>query len=117
MVPLPPPLRRFPPLALAAGTTRENQRTAPPGGGVVPAKRLDLRSGRARTGGARSPSSGRLRRTHSRGDVEPRRGYDALGLAGGVARGSDAPAASAVAAVRRGAALGGAVGRCRTSRA
>jgi LuxR family transcriptional regulator, maltose regulon positive regulatory protein len=96
---------------------RENQRTAPPGGGLVPAKRLDLRSGRARTGGARSPSSCLLRRACSRRDVEPRRGYDALELAGGVARGSDAPSTSAVDAVRRGVALGGAVGRRRTPRA
>src|SRR5215208_3084283 len=103
MVPLPPPLRRLPPFTLTAGTTREDERVAPPGGGVVRTERLDVRSGPACAGGPRARSGGQE-------DVEPRRGHDALGLARGVARGNEAPSASAVAAVLRGAAVGGAVG-------
>src|ERR687895_2497000 len=114
MVPLPPPLRRRPPLTLTAGTTRENQRAAPPGGGVVRAKRLDVRSNPARAGSPRTRSGGRPRRAGGQEDVVPRRGYDALGLAGGVARGNEAPSASAVVSVLRDAAVGGAVGRSRT---
>src|ERR687895_2553823 len=115
MVPLPPPLRRRPPLTLTAGTTRENQRAAPPGGGMVRAKRLDVRSNPARAGGPRARSGGRPRRARGQEDVVTRRGYDALGLAGGVARGNEAPSASAVAAVLCGAAVGGSFGRRRTS--
>src|SRR5918995_2772987 len=117
MVPLPPSLRRLPPFTLTAGTTREDERVAPPGGGVVRTERLDVRSGSARAGGPRARSGGRPRRARGQEDVEPRRGSDALGLAGGVARGNEAPSASAVAAVLCGAAVGGAVGRRRTSRA
>src|SRR5215211_4781703 len=115
MVPLPPPLRRLPPFMLAAGTTREDERVAPPGGGVVRTERLDVRSGPARAGGPRARSGGRPCRAGGQEDVEPRRGGDALGVAGGVARGNEAPPASAVAAVLRGAAVGGAVGRRRTT--
>src|ERR671910_2065838 len=117
MVPLPPPLRRRPPFTLTAGTTREDQRAAPPGGGVVRTERLDVRSGPARAGGPRARSGGRPRRAGGPEDVEPRRGHDALGLAGGVARGNEAPSASAAAAVLRCAAVGGKVGRRRTPRA
>src|ERR687898_396751 len=115
MVPLPPPLRRLPPFTLTAGTTREDERVAPPGGGVVRAERLDVRSGPACAGGPRARSGGRPRRAGGQEDVEPRRGHDALGLAGGVARGNEAPSASAVAALLRDAAVGGSVGRRRTS--
>src|ERR671917_2548356 len=117
MVPLPPPLRRLPPFTLTAGTTREDERVAPPGGGVLRTERLDVRSGPARAGGPRARSGGRPRRARGQADVEPRRGYDALGLAGGVARGNEAPSAPAVAAVLRGAAVGGKVGRRRTPNA
>src|ERR671910_2340136 len=117
MVPLPPPLRRRPPFTLTAGTSREDQRAAPPGGGVVRTERLDVRSCPACAGGPRARSGGRPNRAGGQEDVEPRRGHDALGLAGGVARGNEAPSTSAVAAVLRGAAVGGAVGRRRTSRA
>src|SRR5919112_915945 len=117
MVPLPPPLRRLPPFKLTAGTTREDERVAPPGGGVVRAERLDVRSGPARAGGPRARSGGRPRRAGGQEDVVTCRDHDALGLAGGVARGNEAPSASAVAAVLRCAAVGGAVGRSRTSRA
>src|SRR5918998_6932254 len=117
MVPLPPPLRRLPPFTLTAGTPREDQRAAPPSGGVLRTERLDVRSGPARAGGPRARSGGRPRRARGQEDVEPRRGHDALGLAGGVARGNEAPSASAVAAVLRCAAVGGAVGRRRTPNA
>src|ERR687890_74648 len=117
MVPLPPPLRRLSPFTLTAGTTREDQRATPPGGGVLRTELFDVRSGSARAGGPRARSGGRPRRAGGQEDVEPRRGSDAVGLAGGVARRNEAPSASAVAAVLRGAAVGGAVGRRRTSRA
>src|SRR5919107_1664430 len=117
MVPLPPPLRRLPPFTLTAGTTREDERVALPGGGVVRTERLDIRSGPACAGGPRARSGGRPRRARGQEDVEPRRGHDAPGLARGVARGNEAPSASAVAAVLRGAAVGGEVGRRRTPRA
>src|SRR5918998_5949402 len=117
MVPLPPPLRRLPPFTLTAGTTRENQRAAPPGDGVLRTERLDVRSNPARAGSPRARSGGRPRRARGPEDVVPRRGYDALGLAGGVARGNEAPSASAVVSVLHDAAVGGAVGRSRTPRA
>ena len=94
-------LRRRPPFTLTAGTTREDQRAAPPGGGVVRAKRLDVRSNPARAGSPRARSGGRPRRAGGPEDVVPRRGYDALGLAGGVARGNEGPSASAVVPVLR----------------
>src|ERR687894_740151 len=117
MVPLPPPLRRLPPFTLTAGTTQENQRAAPPGDGVLRTERLDVRSNPARAGSPRTRSGGRPRGACGQEDVVPRRDHDALGLAGGVARGNEAPSASAVAAVLCGVAVGGAVGRRRTSRA